>query len=148
MGEPRRFAGKVDGWFYAAIAGTNLLFAGMVVTTLAKSEPVGAAIGLICLAICDLVLVPMAARTFVEFDGGGNLTIVFGLQRASFPVAKVNRARETRSVLASLAASADRIELTAGYDQVMIAVKDKEGFLGELARRNPGTQIERRAARR
>ena len=148
MDEPKRYAGKVDGWFLATIAGTNLLFVGMAAVTFAKLEPAGVAIALVCLAACDLVLVPMAARTFVEFDGAGNLNVVFGWQRASFPVAKISRARETRSILASLAASADRIELTSGYDQAMIAVRDKEGFLEELARRNPGVRIERRAARR
>ena len=147
MDEPRRFAGKVDGWFYATIAGTTVLFVGVATASLAKSEPVGAVIGLACLVLCNLVLVPMAARTFVEFDGEGNLNVVFGWQKASFPVAKIARARETRSILASLAASADRIELTAGYDQVMIAVKEKEGFFEELARRNPGAKIERRAPR-
>lgn len=54
--------------------------------------------------------------------------------------------RETSNPLASLAASFDRIELRIGYEELMIAVKDKEEFFAEIERRCPQVEIVRRAS--
>ena len=58
---------------------------------------------------------------------------MFGFQKATYPVSKIRRLRETSNPLASLAASFDRIELRIGYEELMIAVKDKEEFFAEIA---------------
>mgnify|MGYP002230245686 CR=1 FL=1 len=62
---------------------------------------------------------------------------MFGFQKATYPVSKIRRLRETSNPLASLAASFDRIELRIGYEELMIAVKDKEEFFAEIERRCP-----------
>ena len=89
---------------------------------------------------------PTLLRNYVEFDGKGNLLIVFGFQKATYPVSKIRRLRETSNPLASLAASFDRIELRIGYEELMIAVKDKEEFFAEIERRCPQVEIVRRAS--
>ena len=43
-------------------------------------------------------------------------------------------------------ASFDRIELRIGYEELMIAVKDKEEFFAEIERRCPQVEIVRRAS--
>lgn len=145
--EPIRFAGKVDVLFYAIIVATHVLLLAPLVMVLVDPVKEGALVTAIvtvsCLALCDVLMIPMCMRNYVEFDGDSFL-IVFGLQKMSFPVKKIRSARETSNPLASLAASFDRIEIKAGYDETMIAVKDKEGFYEELQRRCPGVSIERK----
>lgn len=152
MGESMRFAGKVDGWFYALAIGMNAMLAWRVATFLADPSTEGAlvdvAAALVCIAFCDLLIVPMLLRNYVEFDGEGDLIVVFGFQKATYPVSKIRQARETRNPLASLAASLDRIDLRIGYDELMIAVRDKERFYEELRRRCPDAVIERRMPKR
>lgn len=146
--ESVRFAGKVDVWFYAIIVAIHVLLLAPLVMALADPTKEGTLITAIvtvaCLALCDALVIPMCVRNYVEFDGDGNFLIVFGLQKMSFPVKKIRSARETSNPLASLAASFDRIEIKAGYDETMIAVKDKERFYEELQRRCPGVSIERK----
>lgn len=152
MGEPMRFAGKVDGWYYALTAGVNVMLIWPLAAFCAGSSKEGALVaaivGLACLVLCDLLIVPTLLRNYVEFDGEGNLIVVFGFQKATYPVSKIRQVRETRNPLASLAASLDRIELRIGYDELMIAVKDKERFYEELRRRCPDAVIERRLPKR
>lgn len=149
MDESMRFAGKVDGWYYALAVGVNVMLAWPLVSFLADPSKEGALIGLcvsaLALVLCDLLIIPTLLRNYVEFDGEGNLLIVFGFQKATYPVAKIRQARETHNPLASLAASFDRIELRIGYDELMIAVRDKDRFYAELARRCPDAKLERRA---
>ena len=101
---------------------------------------------MLCLVLCDIFITPTLLRNYVEFDGKGNLLIVFGFQKATYPVSKIRRLRETSNPLASLAASFDRIELRIGYEELMIAVKDKEEFFAEIERRCPQVEIVRRAS--
>lgn len=150
MGEPMRFAGKVDWWYYAMAVGVNVMLAWPIASFFADPSKEGALVVsfvcLLCVVLCDLLIIPTLLRNHVEFDGEGNLNIVFGLQKASYPVSKVRKARETHNPLASLAASLDRIELRVGYDEFMIAVKDKDRFFQELEHRCPGVSVERKAA--
>ena len=148
MGESMRFAGKVDGWYYALTVGVNVMLAWPLASFLADPSKEGALagviVGLLCLVLCDLIIIPTLLRNYVEFDGEGNLLVVFGFQKAAYPVAKIRHARETRNPLASLAASLDRIDMLIGYDEFMIAVRDKDRFYAELARRCPEAKLERR----
>lgn len=142
-----RFAGKVDAWFYAVFAVANLILLASLLPALDPSKQ-GGAIALVVLLVCFLALdgltVPMLVRNYVEFDGEGNLVIVFGLSKVVLPVGSITSVRETNNPLASLAASLDRIEIKAGYNEVMIAVKDKEAFYQELTTRNPNAILERK----
>ena len=52
----------------------------------------------------------------------------------------------TAEQVAELRASFDRIELRIGYEELMIAVKDKEEFFAEIERRCPQVEIVRRAS--
>lgn len=152
MGESMRFAGKVDGWYYVLALGVNVMLAWPLASLFADPSKEGAlavaVVCALCLVLCDLLIVPTLLRNYVEFDGEGNLIVVFGFQKATYPVSKIRQARETRNPLASLAASFDRIELCIGYDELMIAVKDKERFYEELQRRCPDAVIERRMPKR
>ena len=145
-----RFAGKVDGWYYALTVGVNVMLAWPLASFFADPAKAGAFISavvcLLCLVLCDIFITPTLLRNYVEFDGKGNLLIVFGFQKATYPVSKIRRLRETSNPLASLAASFDRIELRIGYEELMIAVKDKEEFFAEIERRCPQVEIVRRAS--
>ena len=118
MGEPMRFAGKVDGWYYALTVGVNVMLAWPLASFFADPAKEGAFISavvcLLCLVLCDIFITPTLLRNYVEFDGKGNLLIVFGFQKATYPVSKIRRLRETSNPLASLAASFDRIEQLLG----------------------------------
>ena len=120
MGEPMRFAGKVDGWYYALTVGVNVMLAWPLTSFFADPAKEGAFISAVvcslCLVLCDIFIIPTLLRNYVEFDGKGNLLIVFGFQKATYPVSKIRRLRETSNPLASLAASFDRIELRIGYE--------------------------------
>ena len=150
MGEPMRFAGKVDGWYYALTVGVNVMLAWPLTSFFADPAKEGAFISAVvcslCLVLCDIFIIPTLLRNYVEFDGKGNLLIVFGFQKATYPVSKIRRLRETCNPLASLAPSFDRIELRIGYEELMIAVKDKEEFFAEIERRCPQVEIVRRAS--
>lgn len=150
MGEPMRFAGKVDGWYYALTVCVNVMLAWPIASFFADPAKEGALIGLVvcslCLVLCDVFIIPALLRNYVEFDGEGNLLIVFGFQKATYPVSKIRRLRETFNPLASLAASFDRIELRIGYEELMIAVEDKERFYAEVERRCPQAEIVRKAS--
>ena len=130
MGEPMRFAGKVDGWYYALTVGVNVMLAWPLASFFADPAKEGAFISavvcLLCLVLCDIFITPTLLRNYVEFDGKGNLLIVFGFQKATYPVSKIRRLRETSNPLASLAASFDRIELRIGYEELMIASRTRK----------------------
>ena len=133
-----RFAGKVDGWYYALTVGVNVMLAWPLASFFADPAKEGAFISavvcLLCLVLCDIFITPTLLRNYVEF------------QKATYPVSKIRRLRETSNPLASLAASFDRIELRIGYEELMIAVKDKEEFFAEIERRCPQVEIVRRAS--
>ena len=120
-----RFAGKVDVWFYLITIAANILL--IVPAAMAFADPakegalLGAAISL------------------------GNFVVVFGWQAVRVPVEKVRALRETRSPLASTAASFNRIAIQLGLEETMIAVKDKEAFYRALEQRCPHATVERRA---
>lgn len=101
MGESMRFAGKVDGWFYALAVGMNVALAWPVATFLADPTKEGAlavaVVSLACLVLCDLLIVPTLLRNYVEFDAEGNLLVVFGFVQATYPVSKIRQARETHT---------------------------------------------------
>ena len=144
-----RFAGKVDAWFYLVAIAANVLLivpAAMAFADLAKEGALmGAAISLGCLVVCDALFIPMIARNYVEFDDEGNFVVVFGWQAFRVPVEKVRALRGTRSVLASSAASLDRIAIQLGLEETMIAVRDKEAFYRAVEQRCPHATVERRA---
>ena len=129
MGEPMRFAGKVDGWYYALTVGVNVMLAWPLTSFFADPAKEGAFISAVvcslCLVLCDIFIIPTLLRNYVEFDGKGNLLIVFGFQKATYPVSKIRRLRETSNPLASLAASFDRIELRIGYEELMRVIGKK-----------------------
>ena len=52
----------------------------------------------------------------------------------------------TPAQVEEIRASFDRIELRIGYEELMIAVKDKEEFFAEIERRCPQVEIVRRAS--
>ena len=97
MGEPMRFAGKVDGWYYALTVGVNVMLAWPLASFFADPAKEGAFISavvcLLCLVLCDIFITPTLLRNYVEFDGKGNLLIVFGFQKATYPVSKIRRLR-------------------------------------------------------
>lgn len=147
-----RFAGKVDVWFYLITIAANILL--IVPAAMAFADPakegalLGAAISLGCLVVCDALFIPMIARNYVEFDDEGNFVVAFGWQGVRVPVEKVRALRETRSPLASTAASFDRIAIQLGLEEIMIAVKDKEAFYRAMydeKQRCPHATVERRA---
>ena len=89
MGEPMRFAGKVDGWYYALTVGVNVMLAWPLTSFFADPAKEGAFISAVvcslCLVLCDIFITPTLLRNYVEFDGKGNLLIVFGFQKATYP---------------------------------------------------------------
>ena len=100
MGEPMRFAGKVDGWYYALTVGVNVMLAWPLTSFFADPAKEGAFISAVvcslCLVLCDIFIIPTLLRNYVEFDGKGNLLIVFGFQKATYPVSKIRRQGQGR----------------------------------------------------
>ena len=75
MGEPMRFAGKVDGWYYALTVGVNVMLAWPLTSFFADPAKEGAFISAVvcslCLVLCDIFIIPTLLRNYVEFDGKG-----------------------------------------------------------------------------
>lgn len=71
MGEPMRFAGKVDGWYYALTVGVNVMLAWPLASFFADPAKEGAFISavvcLLCLVLCDIFITPTLLRNYVEF---------------------------------------------------------------------------------
>lgn len=69
----------------------------------------------------------------------GNLYIRGGFSKFDpIPVAAIRRIEATRSLLASPAASLDRLEIFYNrYDSVIVSPKDKSGFINGLTLINP-----------
>lgn len=62
--------------------------------------------------------------------------------RSAVPVRAIRRIEETRSILASPAASLDRLEIVYNkYDSVLISPRDKYAFIDDLKVINPDIEI-------
>lgn len=61
---------------------------------------------------------------------------------------KMSFIKEKNGAWASLSASLDRLQIRyRSYDDILIAVKDKEGFLSEIQKRVPQIRIERKGSK-
>lgn len=141
---PIRFRGKVAAWFYLVALGCNVLPL-MSLLPFADPEKQGAEIAaiviLILIVACDALIIPMVVRNYVEFDTNDNLVVAFGVSTTRIPLKKISEVYKTGNVLASTAASLDRIFIKAHWDETMIAVKDEEAFFTELQKRCPEANI-------
>ena len=68
MGEPMRFAGKVDGWYYALTVGVNVMLAWPLTSFFADPAKEGAFISAVvcslCLVLCDIFIIPTLLRNY------------------------------------------------------------------------------------
>lgn len=150
MGEPMRFAGKVDGWYYALTVGVNVMLAWPLASFFADPAKEGAFISavvcLLCLVLCDIFITPT-----LVLDGDHQLLV------ADAQLDAVERRRQGSQRVGRLAQPADlrdgiRRLLEAEHDeQVALPVEldvvaKKEEFFAEIERRCPQVEIVRRAS--
>lgn len=142
-----RFRGKVAFWWYAIvvifIAGTIAL-AISAAFGIADSSPdaVLTAIIAIIFIIIDIFMIDCCIRNYVDLKEN-SLDVRLSVFSATIPYSAMRLIKETNNVLASLSTSLDRLQIRYGkYSDVLISVKDKEGFLSEIQRLNPDIKIE------
>ena len=143
-----RFRGKVAFWWYSLAAFIVVCTIGLVIWAvfgIFNSSPDAAvtAIGAITFVLLDIFMIDSCIRNYVDLKEN-SLEVRVSVFSETVSYSAISFIKETNSVWASLSTSLDRLQIRYGsYDDVLIAVKDKEGFLSEMQRLNPGIKIER-----
>lgn len=144
-----KLKGKVDRWFYAMIVGCNIFFLYLAIQSLLNNpdlHPTGLPGALVLIATAlfvNLLCIPMIVKNYVVFKDN-TLFIKFAFFKTDIDYGKIKEAKETNNPLSSWAASLDRISIKHGYDEIMIAVKDKDRFFQEMSLRAPNAKLERK----
>jgi len=146
---PLRFRGKVSFWWYALsvlmlICTCCFLTAGIV--SIVTSFPV-AIIFIFSAGVflpLDFYMIDSCVRNYVDLDAGF-LKIRISVFSGTIQYSAISYIKETNSMKASFSPSLDRLQIRyMNNKEILIAVKDKEGFLSEIHRRNPFIYIERK----
>lgn len=94
--------------------------------------------------IMNIFMIDSCIRNYIDLHED-NLVIRLSFFRVTIQYSQIREVRETNSVWASLSTSLDRLKIGyKNYDEVMVAVQDKNGFLQELAKRNPSILVVRK----
>ena len=130
-----KFQGKTAIWFWLLIIAGNVVFLHEI---LLGKDSVGALI--MGAVIFNLVFIPITARNYVIISET-SVTVCFGFLKDSIMLSDITEVRRTHDVIASTAASLDRISIKGRRSELMCAVKDKKGFFEELKRKNPNIKM-------
>lgn len=148
---PMRFRGKVAFWWYATVVLMLACTLGMAVQGVAEivnsdSKAALLILGAIIFLVFDIFLIDSCIKNYVVLNNR-SLTVRVSVLTEAIPYSSISLAKESHNVLASLSTSLDRILIRYGSQNnvVLVAVKDKEGFLSELHKRSPHIHIERKA---
>lgn len=103
-----------------------------------EEDSVGAMI--LGIVLFNLICIPIVARNYVIVSEI-SVTVYFGFLKDSIMLRDITEVRRTHDIIASTAASLDRISINGRWSGLMCAVKDKEGFFKELKRKNPNIKM-------
>ena len=126
-----RFKGKVAVWFWGVIILTNALFLYDLIFF--RDSLAALLVGIVG---CNLIFLPLVIWNYVEITEE-SVKLVFGIFKDSIRISDIKEVYQTHNVLASSAASLDRIVIKGIRNELMCSVKDKNGLYEELRRRNP-----------
>ena len=125
-----KFQGKIAICFwFMIIAGT----AAFLYAILFEEDSVGAVI--MGIVLFNLICIPIVARNYVIVSEI-SVTVYFGFLKDSIMLRDITEVRRTHDIIASTAASLDRISINGRWSGLMCDVKDKEGFVKELKRKS------------
>lgn len=133
--EAIRLKGKIAAWFWAVfLLGEGVMVYDLFDSVRQSGRPdwpliVGA-------AVFQIVFLPIMIRNYIEI-GEERLTVAFGFGKDSIEIGEIREISPNRSVIASSAASLDRIEIKGRRQTILCAVRDKEKLCEELKKRNP-----------
>ena len=136
-GGSMKFKGKVAAWFWLIIIAVNavciyeLLF-----------DPDNVPILLFSLALCDIIFIPIVVRNYVVIEEE-NLKLFFGFGKDSMRIADIVEIKGSYCPISSSAASLDRLFIKGKRQEMVIALKDKAGFVREMQKRNYRIQVNR-----
>jgi hypothetical protein len=134
MPDPRRFDSAVG----SCIVIPMVAVLALLVTTQARGLSV---LPLVLLtALLAFLLWTMRSTYYVFADG--HLVVRCGSVSRRIRVADIRRVRAVRSVVASPALSADRLELTGGFGAVLVSPRDRQGFLDLVRDAAPDARVE------
>lgn len=92
----------------------------------------------------DLLIIDSCIRNYIDFYSD-HMRIMFSSIKENISYSKISHVEETRNLLASPSASLDQLWIKYGYDEIKIAVQDKEGFLKKLLTKNPQIHVKRKS---
>lgn len=126
-----KFQGKTSKWFKASIVVVNAVF---IYLLFFGEEATGELA--VCALIFNLICIPIVIRNYVTVDDH-RVTVFFGFITDSMELEDIVEVRLTFDIIATTAASLDRIAIKGKRNELLCSVKDKKGFFLELRRRNP-----------
>ena len=147
-----RFRGKVAVWWYAIviamIVGTvHMTVLGVLGIVNSEPEAILTILGAVIFLLFDVFLIDSCTRNYVDLNKG-SLTVRVSALTETIPYSSIDLVKETNSVWASLSTSLDRILIRhRRYNDILIAVVDKDGFFTEIHTRSPQATIERKACK-
>ena len=131
--------GEIVIWFWLRIIADNVVFLyAFLYSILFEEDSVGAMI--MGIVLFNLICIPIVARNYVIVSEI-SVTVYFGFLKESIMLRDITEVRRTHDIIASTAASLDRISINGRWSGLMCAVKDKEGFFKELKRKNPNIKM-------
>ena len=92
------------------------------------------------LIFCNVIYLPMLIRNYVVIDEL-NLVLYFGLFKDSMAIENIEEIHGSHNPIASSAASLDRLVIKGKRQEMVIALKDKAGFVREMQKRNYRIQV-------
>lgn len=133
-----KYKGKIGFWWLIILIALNGLLAWIPFNLdKANMNPI---FGIVTVIIIDIWFLYMTFRNYIVLDET-SMTIVLGVSKLKLRYDEIISIKKTRSPLASMALSLDRIEVISKTQQVYISVKNKEGLIKDLLSRNTGIVV-------
>ena len=129
------FKGKIAWWYWLIVIGTNAL---LLYELLFSGDSIVLLLGV--LIFCNVIYLPMLIRNYVVIDEL-NLVLYFGLFKDSMAIENIEEIHGSHNPIASSAASLDRLVIKGKRQEMVIALKDKAGFVREMQKRNYRIQV-------
>lgn len=144
-----RFEGKIAFWWYAIIVlmlawTVGMITQGIIAIANSDSKAIVIFLGVGIFIIFDIFLIDSCVRNYVDLSRD-SLRVRVSVFTEIIPCSTICLVKETNSAWASFSTSLDRIQVRyRSYNDVLIAVKNKESFFSEIRKRNPQIAIERK----
>ena len=121
------FKGKIAWWYWLIVIGTNAL---LLYELFFSGDSIVLLLGV--LIFCNVIYLPMLIRNYVVIDEL-NLVLYFGLFKDSMAIENIEEIHGS--------ASLDRLVIKGKRQEMVIALKDKAGFVREMQKRNYRIQV-------